>query len=68
VQHLAIVQSVTMKDKSKMRLLGQPVGLSRTPSRLAARPPDLGEHTNAILKEFGFSARDIAALHKAKAL
>jgi crotonobetainyl-CoA:carnitine CoA-transferase CaiB-like acyl-CoA transferase len=68
VQHLGIVQSVTMKDKSKMRLLGQPVGLSRTPSRLAARPPDLGEHTNAILKEFGFSARDIAALHKAKAL
>jgi crotonobetainyl-CoA:carnitine CoA-transferase CaiB-like acyl-CoA transferase len=68
VQHLGIVQSVTMKDKSKMRLLGQPVGLSRTPSRLAARPPDLGEHTDAILKEFGFSARDIAALHRAKAL
>ena len=68
VQHLGIVQSVTMKDKSKMRLLGQPVGLSRTPSRLVARPPDLGEHTNAILKEFGFSTRDIAALHKAKAL
>jgi crotonobetainyl-CoA:carnitine CoA-transferase CaiB-like acyl-CoA transferase len=68
VKHLGIVQSVTMKDKSKMRLLGQPVGLSRTPSRLAARPPDLGEHTNAILKEFGFSARDVAALHKAKAL
>ena len=68
VAHLGIVQSVTMKDKSKMRLLGQPVGLSRTPSRLAVRPPDLGEHTNAILKEFGFSARDIAALHKAKAL
>jgi crotonobetainyl-CoA:carnitine CoA-transferase CaiB-like acyl-CoA transferase len=68
VKHLGIVQSVIMKDKSKMRLLGQPVGLSRTPSRLATRPPDLGEHTNAILKEFGFSARDIAALHKAKAL
>jgi crotonobetainyl-CoA:carnitine CoA-transferase CaiB-like acyl-CoA transferase len=68
VQHLGIVQSVTMKDKSKMRLIGQPVDLSRTPSRLATRPPELGEHTNAILKEFGFRARDIAALHKAKAL
>jgi len=68
VQHLGIAQSVTMKDKSKMRLIGQPVGLSRTPSRLATRPPDLGEHTNAILKEFGFNARDIAALHKARAL
>jgi crotonobetainyl-CoA:carnitine CoA-transferase CaiB-like acyl-CoA transferase len=44
------------------------VSLSRTPSRLAARPPKLGEHTDAVLKEFGFSAREIAALHKAKAV
>jgi crotonobetainyl-CoA:carnitine CoA-transferase CaiB-like acyl-CoA transferase len=68
VQHLRIAQSVTKKDKSKMRLVAQPVSLSRTPSRFAARPPGLGEHTNAVLKEFGFSARDIAALHKAKAV
>jgi formyl-CoA transferase len=68
VQHLGIAQSVTKKDKSKMRLLGQPVTLSRTPSRLAVRPPELGEHTDGVLKEFGFSKRDIAALHKAKAV
>ncbi len=68
VKHLGIAQSVTRKDKSKMTLVGQPVTLSRTPSRLVARPPELGEHTNAILKEFGFSKRDIAALHKAKAV
>ncbi len=68
VQHLGIAQSVTKKDKSKMRLVGQPVRLSRTPSRLVARPPELGEHTNAVLKEFGFSGRDIATLHKVKAV
>jgi crotonobetainyl-CoA:carnitine CoA-transferase CaiB-like acyl-CoA transferase len=68
VKHLGIAQSVTRKDKSKMRLVGQGVTLSRTPSRLVARPPELGEHTDAVLKEFGFSARDIAALHKAKAV
>jgi formyl-CoA transferase len=68
VKHLAIAQSVTKKDKSKMQLIGQPMLLSRTPSRLVARPPELGEHTNAILKEFGFSKKDIAALHKAKAV
>ena len=54
VQHLGIAQSVTRKDKSKMRLVGQPVTLSRTPSQLVARPPELGEHTDAVLKEFGF--------------
>jgi crotonobetainyl-CoA:carnitine CoA-transferase CaiB-like acyl-CoA transferase len=68
VEHLGIAQSVTKKDKSKMRLVAQPVKLSRTPSRLAARPPELGEHTDSVLKEFGFSARDIATLHKAKAV
>ena len=49
-------------------LLWRGLRLSRTPSRLVARPPELGEHTDAVLKEFGFSARDIAALHKAKAV
>jgi crotonobetainyl-CoA:carnitine CoA-transferase CaiB-like acyl-CoA transferase len=68
VEHIGIAQSVIKKDKSKMRLVAQPVTLSRTPSRLVARPPELGEHTNAILKEFGFSKRDIATLHKAKAV
>src|ERR1700730_380741 len=68
VQHLGIAQSVTKKDKSKMRLVGQGVTLSRTPSKLVVRPPERGEHTDAVLKEFGFSKRDIAALHKAKAV
>jgi formyl-CoA transferase len=68
VEYLGIAQSVTRKDKSKMRLVGQPMTLSRTPSKLVVRPPELGEHTDAVLKEFGFSARDIAALHKAKAV
>jgi crotonobetainyl-CoA:carnitine CoA-transferase CaiB-like acyl-CoA transferase len=68
VRHIGIAQSVTKKDKNKMQLIGQPMLLSRTPSRLVARPPELGEHTSAILKEFGFSKKDIAALHKAKAV
>jgi crotonobetainyl-CoA:carnitine CoA-transferase CaiB-like acyl-CoA transferase len=68
VKHLGIAQSVTKKDKSKMSLVGQGVTLSRTPSRLAARPPELGEHTDAVLKEFGFSKRAITALHKAHAV
>ena len=68
VKHLGIAQTVTKKDKSKMRLVGQGVMLSRTPSRLVARPPELGEHTDAVLKEFGFSARDIKKLREAKAV
>jgi len=68
VRHLGIAQKVGGGGKDTLRLLGQPVSLSRTPSRLAARPPKLGEHTDAVLREFGFAAREIAALHKAGAV
>jgi crotonobetainyl-CoA:carnitine CoA-transferase CaiB-like acyl-CoA transferase len=67
VEHLRMAQSVKKKDKV-MRMAGQPVSLSRTPSRLVAPPPDLGQHTNQILKEFGFTAKQIAALRKAGAV
>ena len=49
-------------------MFGQPVSLSRTPSTLAAPPPAIGEHTDVVLKEFGFSAKQIAELRKAKAI
>jgi formyl-CoA transferase len=68
VVHLGMAAPVKTKDKSKLRMARQPMSLSRTPSKLVAPPPKLGEHTNAVLKEFGFSAKDIAALRKANAI
>ena len=68
VEHLALAQSVETKSKKTLHMAGQPMTLSRTPSRLASPPPALGEHTDAVLEEFGFSAKDIATLHKANAV
>ncbi len=68
VKHLGIAQGVKKKDKSLMKLVGQPMTLSRTPSRLVAHPPGIGEHTDTVLKEFGFKAKEIAALRKANAI
>ncbi len=68
VKHLKIAQPVKRKDKTPMHLVAQPMSLSRTPSRLVARPPDIGEHTDAVLKEFGFKAKEIEALRKANAI
>jgi crotonobetainyl-CoA:carnitine CoA-transferase CaiB-like acyl-CoA transferase len=68
VKHVGMAQPVKAKDKHALALVGQPVSLSRTPSKLVAPPPALGEHTNAVLKEFGFSAKQIAALRQANAI
>jgi formyl-CoA transferase len=68
VKHLGIAQSVKKKDKSTLTVVGQPIALSRTRSRIAAPPPGLGQHTDQVLKEFGFSTKDIAMLRKANAI
>ena len=68
VQHLDMAQGVKRKDKSVMKLVGQPMSLSRTPTKIVQRPPAVGEHTDEVLKEFGFKPKDIAALRKANAI
>ena len=42
VKHLGIAQSVKKKDKSTLNVVGQPFTLSRTKSKIAAPPPELG--------------------------
>jgi crotonobetainyl-CoA:carnitine CoA-transferase CaiB-like acyl-CoA transferase len=57
VKHLGIAQDVPNAENRHIRLVGQPVTLSRTPSKMAARPPEFGEQTDEVLAEFGFNAR-----------
>ena len=57
VRELDIVQEV-----GDVPYLGQPVTLSRTPSRVVAHPPTLGEHTAEVLREIGFDDAGIARL------
>jgi formyl-CoA transferase len=68
VRHLGIAQSARKPDGEEQVFVGQPVSLSRTPSKIVATPPTQGQHTDEILKEFGFADKEIAALHEAKAV
>src|ERR1700722_511231 len=66
VRHLGIAQDVPNAESRHIRLVGQPVTLSRTPSKMAARPPEFGEQTEEVLGEFGFSVDEIAKLRLAR--
>jgi crotonobetainyl-CoA:carnitine CoA-transferase CaiB-like acyl-CoA transferase len=45
-----------------VRQLGIPIKLSRTPGRVGAPAPALGEHTEAVLAEAGLSDEEVAGL------
>jgi crotonobetainyl-CoA:carnitine CoA-transferase CaiB-like acyl-CoA transferase len=66
VEHLGIAQDVPNDEGRHIRLVGQPFTLSRTPNRMAARPPEFGEQTEEVLTEFGFTTEEIASLRQNK--
>jgi crotonobetainyl-CoA:carnitine CoA-transferase CaiB-like acyl-CoA transferase len=68
VKHLDMVHEIDTRDtRGTLKVVRQPVRLSRTPSRTAVAPPERGANTKAILKEFGFSATEIKAFEKKNA-
>ena len=68
VKHLGIAQDAKKPNGETQTFIGQPFALSRTPSKIVATPPEQGQHTDEVFKEFGFSESEIAALHAAKAV
>ena len=66
VRHCGIARRIASPELGEIEIVGQPLHLTRTPDRLetgAATPtPDYGEHTEEILRRYGYSDEDIAAL------
>jgi crotonobetainyl-CoA:carnitine CoA-transferase CaiB-like acyl-CoA transferase len=52
-------------DGSPERHIGAPVKLSRTPWAVRSAAPELGEHSEEVLAEYGIGAEEIASLREA---
>ncbi len=68
VRHVQAVAEVEHSRLGRLRLVNQPVRLSRTPARVASASPERGEHTEAVLRELGYDAAAIVQLGKDKVI
>lgn len=67
-QARGMTQEYDFPGVGRVRTLGNPVKLSRSPARLRKPPPRLGEDNEALLGELGFSAQEIRAFREKKVL
>ncbi len=65
IRHLGMAQPVRSHERGDTELVGQPIVMSRTPSRITEPPPLMGEHTDAVLAELGYDEARIGALRDA---
>jgi formyl-CoA transferase len=66
VKHLGLAQKINSTERGEIELVGQPIDMSRTPSKLAEPPPTCGEHTDEVLADIGYSVEEIARLREAE--
>jgi crotonobetainyl-CoA:carnitine CoA-transferase CaiB-like acyl-CoA transferase len=66
VRHLGMAAPVQHGSLGKIEVVNQAVRLSRTPSQIAHPTPEKGEHTDEILREYGYDDKSIAEFRAGK--
>ncbi len=65
VQAREMVVELEDPDLGRLKNIGIPVKLSLTPGRIRRRAPALGEHTQEVLLQAGYTAEEVARLREA---
>lgn len=69
VQHLGIARPVRHPRLGDIKVVGQPINMSAAPQPRELRPtPELGEHTDDVLRSLGYDQTAIAALRTSGAV
>jgi crotonobetainyl-CoA:carnitine CoA-transferase CaiB-like acyl-CoA transferase len=66
VRHLGMAAPVEHGSLGNIEVVNQAVKLSRTPSRVVHATPEKGEHTDEVLKEYGYDDKSIAEFRARK--
>jgi len=68
VRHLGMAKMVAHPSLGDIEIVNQPIKLSGVGERAFAATPERGEHTDEILREFGFSTEEIRDLRQREVL
>ena len=68
VREREMVVELEQPEIGKVRLLGAPVKLGRTPADPRRPAPAFGEHTDEVLREVGYGEEEIAAMKESGAV
>ena len=64
VQHLGAAAEVDHPSLGRFKVVNQAAKLSRTPAKLVAATPEIGQHTDEILRELEYTEQEIKAMRE----